>query len=90
LRSFLDSDFWHGRNYGRLAPRMSDFWRAKIERNMERDDEVNRQLRRDGWLVIRLGERELKRNPLSGARKIEAALQRRVTSRIIDLPPRRR
>src|SRR5262249_16847884 len=27
---FLDSDFWHGRNYDKLAPRMNPFWRKKI------------------------------------------------------------
>src|SRR6266852_1724733 len=37
---FLDSDFWHGRNYDRLADRMNVFWRQKIERNMQSDRQV--------------------------------------------------
>src|SRR5262249_30673104 len=36
LAIFIDSDFWHGRNY-KLFHRMTPLWRAKIARNMERD-----------------------------------------------------
>src|SRR3954463_2192664 len=50
LAVFIDSDFWHGRNY-KLFGRMTPFWRAKIERNMERDRQVTRKLRREGWSV---------------------------------------
>jgi DNA mismatch endonuclease Vsr len=71
---FLDSDFWHGRNYERLAPKMTPFWRTKIERNMERDIEVNRRLRREGWKVLRFGEAQLKRQPETAVRKIMASL----------------
>src|SRR5258706_329887 len=44
LAVFIDSDFWHGRNYERLADRMTPFWRKKIERNMERDRQGTRKL----------------------------------------------
>jgi DNA mismatch endonuclease (patch repair protein) len=71
---FLDSDFWHGRNYERLAPKMNRFWRTKIERNMERDIEVNRKLRRDGWKVLRFGEIDIKKRPDIAVRKIAASL----------------
>jgi len=74
---FLDSDFWHGRNYERLAPKMNSFWRAKIERNMERDLEVNRTLRRDGWKVLRFAETEIKRRPEVAIREIRANLHAR-------------
>jgi DNA mismatch endonuclease (patch repair protein) len=74
---FLDSDFWHGRNYDKLASRMNSFWRAKIERNMERDRQVNRRLRRDGWSVLRFGEFRVKRRPMSIVRLIKIALERR-------------
>src|SRR5581483_3530711 len=55
LAVFLDSDFWHGRNYPKLKPRMNAFWRAKIEQNMKRDRSVDRALRRQGWSVLRFG-----------------------------------
>jgi DNA mismatch endonuclease (patch repair protein) len=74
---FLDSDFWHGRNYHRLKSRMNAFWRAKIERNMQRDKEVNRTLRKDGWIVLRFGETEIKRSPA----KIVASVKDKLTKR---------
>src|SRR5690242_13024392 len=72
---FLDSDFWHGRNYPRLKNRMNPFWRAKIERNMERDREVNRGLRRNGWRVLRFGEKQIKVRPLSVVERIKSELE---------------
>lgn len=72
---FFDSDFWHGRNYDSMAPRMNTFWRAKIERNMERDKQVNRNLRREGWKVLRFGERQVKRQPDLVVARIEKALE---------------
>jgi DNA mismatch endonuclease, patch repair protein len=74
---FLDSDFWHGRNYERLGPKMNPFWRAKIERNMERDIEVNRRLRREGWKVLRFGEADIKKRPEVAVRKIMTSLLKR-------------
>lgn len=74
---FLDSDFWHGRNFDRLESRMTDPWREKIRRNMARDREVNRRLRRDGWMVLRFGERQVKKQPLWVVNRVKAALERR-------------
>jgi len=73
---FLDSDFWHGRNYHRLKPRMNTFWRAKIERNMLRDKEVDRTLRKAGWRVMRFGEVEIKKYPAKIVEKIKKQLKK--------------
>src|SRR3954463_6766532 len=74
LAVFIDSDFWHGRNYKLLAARMTTFWRAKIERNMERDKQVTRKLRRQGWSVLRFGQAELNKRPSSAIRRIKRKL----------------
>lgn len=74
---FLDSDFWHGRNYKKLAARMDRFWCDKIETNMKRDRQVNRKLRRDGWIVLRFGEHQVKKHPLSVVRRIRKVLEAR-------------
>jgi DNA mismatch endonuclease, patch repair protein len=59
---FLDSDFWHGWQFPRWKHLLkSEFWRTKIERNRQRDKEVTRKLRRDGWTVIRFWEHNLRR-----------------------------
>jgi DNA mismatch endonuclease (patch repair protein) len=74
---FVDSDFWHGRNYERLASRMTPFWRAKIERNMERDRQVSRKLRGQGWSVLRFSERLVKKRPLIAVACIKRKLNER-------------
>lgn len=71
---FLDSDFWHGRNHSRL-PKLKSFWRKKIERNMERDRQVNRSLRRKGWIVLRFGAKDVEKNPARVIREIEGNLK---------------
>ena len=73
---FLDSDFWHGRDFKALKPQLrSKFWLKKITRNVQRDRKVNRVLRNAGWQVLRFGERELKKNPHRAVRRIESALR---------------
>lgn len=55
---FCDSEFWHGKDWEVLKPRLEngsnpDFWVNKIEKNRLRDDKVNKQLLFLGWTVIR-------------------------------------
>ena len=58
---FVDGCFWHGcPRHGRFPKTRRKYWRDKILRNIERDREVNRILRRKGWKVIRIWECELK------------------------------
>lgn len=61
---FCDSDFWHGKKYlnGQKFKTNSNFWKKKIERNIERDKEVNEKLSLDGWRVIRFEEQEILQN----------------------------
>ena len=59
---FCDGEFWHGRNWKeRKNDHKSncDFWYSKIERNIERDKEVNEQLKAQGWAVFRFWETEI-------------------------------
>jgi len=39
-----------------------EFWLTKIERNIQRDKEVNRQLLKEGWKVIRFWGKEISKN----------------------------
>lgn len=43
--------FWHGHDCGlfRVPDSRREFWEAKINRNRERDQEVDRKLAADGW-----------------------------------------
>ena len=75
---FCDSEFWHGydwenRKYSIQTNR--DYWIPKIERNMERDREVNEKLRSEGWTVIRFWGKEIQKHVVSCADKVVAALR---------------
>lgn len=62
---FLDSDFWHGRIYqdtGKLPKANREYWKKKLERNIQRDIDVNGKLREEGWTVIRIWESDIKSN----------------------------
>ncbi|AYN66154.1 very short patch repair endonuclease [Euzebyella marina] len=61
---FIDGEYWHGHNWQERKPKIKtnrDFWVAKIERNMQRDREVNQELERLGYKVFRFWETEIKK-----------------------------
>lgn len=63
---FLDGDFWHGHDWeNHKSDHKSnvDFWIKKIERNIQRDKEVNETLAKEGWVILRFWESEIKKNP---------------------------
>lgn len=77
---FVDSEFWHGFNWSEKQKGIKsnrEFWIAKIERNMERDLEVNKHLQSEGWLVLRFWGNEIKKDVISCADRIEVALKER-------------
>ena len=63
LAIFIDGEFWHGYNWDERKDKIKSnrgFWVPKIERNMQRDLEVNRQLNTMGYTVFRFWEKEIK------------------------------
>ena len=59
---FCDSEFWHGKDYDKSVGRIGtnqEYWKQKIARNIERDKEVNEQLQKEGWTVIRFWEKDI-------------------------------
>jgi DNA mismatch endonuclease (patch repair protein) len=57
---FIDSCFWHGcERHCRLPAARKKYWTTKIERNKERDKEVNRHYKKIGWRVIRVWEHKI-------------------------------
>lgn len=62
---FCDSDYWHGSDWENRNQRIKsnrDYWVPKIERNMARDREVTEALQRDGWLVLRFWEWQIRKH----------------------------
>ena len=75
---FCDSEFWHGYNWDERKndlKKNKEFWIAKIERNMERDAEVNRILKEQGWTVLRFWGNQIKKNLSECADIIENAVR---------------
>ena len=77
---FCDSEFWHGYAWEIAQDEFQsrrDFWIPKIERNMQRDQEVNEKLRGDGWIVLRFWGKQIKRDVVACADEIERAWRSR-------------
>jgi DNA mismatch endonuclease (patch repair protein) len=74
---FVDGCFWHGHECGRnLTPKTNvKAWREKIERNKDRDRQVTRRLRRQGWQVVRIWECQLAELPVRCIGRIQRALK---------------
>ncbi|MCT8339586.1 very short patch repair endonuclease [Flavobacteriaceae bacterium TK19130] len=65
LAIFVDGAFWHGYNWDERKDTIKKnrrFWIPKIERNIQRDREVNHMLQQKGYRVFRFWEHEVKKN----------------------------
>lgn len=79
---FCDGDFWHGHNWAIRGKKSldeelegySEYWRKKILRNIERDQENENELRTLGWIVVRLWESEIKEDVSSCVQVVKEAL----------------
>lgn len=74
---FVDGCFWHRCPLHSTQPKSNSiFWDEKLSRNVSRDKRVNRRLRKEGWIVVRIWEHDLvKRFPVC-ILKIERALRK--------------
>lgn len=64
---FCDGEFFHGKDWEELRVKLensnnSQFWINKIARNIDRDDEVNKQLNALGWTVLRFWGEDIKKH----------------------------
>ena len=66
---FVNGCFWHKHDCPRFVWPSSnqDYWRPKILRNVERDNQSRKELETLGWKVITVWECELKKNVLNEA-----------------------
>jgi DNA mismatch endonuclease (patch repair protein) len=78
---FVDGDLWHGNAHrlrgleriDDLFPTRTEWWVAKINRNIARDLKVNEELRAAGWTVIRVWESEVLADPQAAAETVVKA-----------------
>jgi DNA mismatch endonuclease (patch repair protein) len=72
---FCDSEFWHGYHFEEAKAKIHshlDYWISKIERNMARDKEVNEELSKEGYSILRFWGQEILKDPKGCADKVEA------------------
>lgn len=76
---FVDGEFWHGYNWEVKRKKIKTnrkFWIPKIERNMQRDIENNKALKKLGFKVLRFWEQEIKKDSNRCVNKVMAAINR--------------
>lgn len=86
---FVDGDLWHGnpdeiRRRGRdsiadLFPTKTEWWVAKIERNIARDKEVTKELKARGWTVVRVWEHDVLQDAPACASYVLTQLHERIS-----------
>lgn len=60
---FIDSCFWHQCPlHGNVPKTNVEYWKPKLERNVERDKEVDEYYKQKGWNIKRIWEHEVKKD----------------------------
>jgi DNA mismatch endonuclease (patch repair protein) len=71
---FVDGCYWHGCRCRRLPTEKRQYWEEKFQANQARDKRVTRELRAQGWTVVRLWEHQLKKHPRMVIKRISEVL----------------
>jgi DNA mismatch endonuclease (patch repair protein) len=72
---FVDGCQWHGcEDHARLPKTNTEWWAQKLAWTRERDERNNQELRRAGWLVVRIWEHD---STVEAADTVEAAVRTR-------------
>lgn len=77
---FCDSEFWHGKDWETKKWEIKsrrDFWFPKIERNITRDENVNKTLSEQGYLVLRFWGEQIRKDLEACVTQVEGAIKER-------------
>jgi len=83
---FVDGDYWHGWRFPAWRQKLTSYWREKIEGNRRRDQRNFRKLRKNGWLVIRVWEHDIRQDAEGCMDRIETAVRKRSARKINGTP----
>ncbi len=76
LAVFINGDFWHGYRFKSWKQRIpKEYWRSKIESNIERDHKNYRVLKKDGWKVLTVWGHMIIKQPDKTCLKISSFLK---------------
>lgn len=62
---FCDGEFWHGKDWGLKKDKIASnrgYWLPKIEKNIQRDEEIAKELHALGWQVLRFWGKDILKN----------------------------
>lgn len=72
---FIDGCFWHVCPRHATSPKANaEWWRAKLDKNVARDEQTTAHLEALGWTVLRFWEHE---NPAEIAAEVRRTVQRK-------------
>ena len=75
---FVDGCYWHNcPEHGTIPKNNREWWKEKFQRNRERDNRKDAQLKEMGWLPIHVWEHE---DPDTAARNIEKLIKKRLNT----------
>ncbi len=78
LAIFVDGEFWHGKDWNERKndhKTNQEFWHKKIDRNIDRDIEVNEELTKQGWSILQFWGKEIENNLLHCVLQIEGEIK---------------
>lgn len=82
---FVDGCFWHRcPEHGTDPKTNSEYWKPKLERNVQRDRETDLFLQEAGWLSIRIWEHD---DPAVEAKRVASIVRSRresMTARVTE------
>ena len=80
---FCDGTFWHGKDWDtRPKDNLSDYWIAKIERNIARDKKIDDTLTSQGWTVLRFWEDAIRKDVAACVNVLEHHIAHKTAQRI--------
>lgn len=82
---FVDSEFFHGKDWENQKDRVktnTEFWQKKIERNIQRDIEVNNYLESQNWKVLRFWSEQIEKNLEECVAKIQSEIISRQNQKV--------
>ena len=84
---FCDGEFFHGKDWTNQKARIllgnnPEYWISKIERNMARDEEINKELMHLGWIVLRFWGKDIRKQMDSCINEIENTVIERQTENV--------
>ncbi|MCA1840043.1 MAG: very short patch repair endonuclease [Actinomycetota bacterium] len=78
---FVDGAFWHGHPKKFRPGQSGEYWDKKIARNIERDKLATAALRESGWIVIRIWDFDIAKEPHAAVQLVVQTVEQARTAK---------